>query len=156
MARSIHNHKIKIQDSQLVSFGRITPGMIITFDYQGLKISDKQPLVFYLYYNRDYGLLEGLNLNYLNNYRFKNLFEGLKTRTSVSDIPDESNNLLSEDYTYIAIPPTTRMQTKSVSEAKKETQRMYKKFVGPKFGDIYRSYYPANMKSIKIVNLRDY
>ena len=150
-----HNHKSKIQDSQLVTLKYISPGMIISFNYDGIKITDKKPLLLYLHLDNN-GLIEGLNLNYLNNFRFKNLFEGFKERTSVSDVPEETTNLLSEDYTYIAIPPLKRMQTQSKSEAKKETQRMYKKFVGPKFGDIYRSYHPNNIKSIKIVNLKDY
>ena len=41
-------------------------------------------------------------------------------------------DLLGDDYTYVAIPPLARMQTNSRSESKVETQRMYKKFVGPK------------------------
>ena len=153
---TIYNHKSKIQDSQLVTLGRVSPGMIISFNYRGQKISDKKPLLFFLYVDKQHGLIEGLNLNYLSNFRFKNLFEGLKERTTVSDIPNEATNLLSEDYTYIAIPPLKRMQTKSKSEAKIETQRMYKKFVSPKFSDTYRSYHSNKMKSIKIVNLKDY
>ena len=151
-----HNHKSKIQDSQLVTLARVSPGMIISFNYQGVKVSDKKPLILYLHFDSKYGLVEGLNLNYLNNSRFKKLFEGFKERTSVADVPEEASNLLGEDYTYVAIPPLARMQTNSRSESKVETQRMYKKFVGPKFGDVYRSYSPAKMKSINIVNLNDY
>ena len=151
-----HNHKSKIKDSQLVSLKAVIPGMIVSFNYEGKKVSDKKPLIFFLHFDRKYGLIEGLNLNYLNNFSFKQLFDGLKVRTRVSTPSSDTSNLLSEDYTYIAIPPMSRMQTKSKSESKVEKQRMYEKFIGPKFGDFYRSYQPRQMRNIKIVNLKDY
>ena len=45
-----HNHKSKIQDSQLVTLARVSPGMIISFNYQGVKVSDKKPLILYLHF----------------------------------------------------------------------------------------------------------
>ena len=48
------------------------------------------------------------------------------------------------------------MMTGTTSEAKLEMKRMYKKFIGPKFSHIYRSYTPTNIRTLKIVNLKDY
>ena len=155
--KTIHNHKSKISDYQSASFRSIVPGMVITFNYLGLKISDKNPLILFMHFDRKNGLIEGLNLNYLSNYRFKKLFEGFAQRTSVGDVPKESSNLITEDYTFITLPPISKMsRLNSRSEAQVEMKRLYKNYVGPKFNEIYRSYTPMNMKTIKIVNLKDY
>ena len=155
--KTIHNHKSKIDDLQPATLKSVMPGMILTFKYNGAKVSDKNPMILFLHYDSEYGLIEGLNLNYLSSYKLKSLFEGFKDRTSVQDMPEETSGLISEDFTFITVPPTTKMsRPASRSEAKVEMKRMYKKFVGPKFSCIYRSYSPSNIKTLKIVNLKDY
>ena len=155
--KTTHNHKSKIDGLQPATLKSIIPGMIITFKYNGIKVSDKNPIILFLYYDVQHGLIDGINLNYLNSYQLKKLFEGFKDRTEVSDRPEEDSGLISEDYTFISIPPTSKLgRPRSRSEAKVEMKRMYKKFIEPRFSDIYRSYIPSNIKTLKIVNLKDY
>ena len=56
------------------------------------------------------------------------------------------------------MPPLGKLQTKSRAEASVEMKRLYKQFINrtPGFTDIYRSYKPSNLNSLKIVNLKDY
>jgi len=98
--------------------------------------------------------MDGLNLNYLSNHRLKILFDGFETRTSVSVQGEEESNLLNEDYTFIEIPSPKKLQTKSKSEFVVEMSRMYKKFLKPKYSDIYRSYKFDKIQSLKVVNIR--
>ena len=155
------NHKKDIKNTQPVKIQAISPGMIITFKYNsihyGNKITDKNPLVLFLYFDSQNGLLDGLNLNYLSDYKFKKLFEGFKSRTRVTTRDEKSSNLLSEDFTFISIPPINKLQRpNSSSEIKKEMKMMYNKFVGPKFSNIYRSYSLSTVKTLTAVNLKDY
>jgi hypothetical protein len=155
--RTIHNHKSKIDDFQQVGLKSLTPGMIIQFKYSGKNVSDKNPMILFLNYNTKYGSLDGLNLNYLSNYRFKKLFEGFSARTTVGDASEKTSGLIYEDYTLVQIPPITKLgRPNSRSEYKVEMKRMYKNFVGKRFSDIYRSYTPNNIKNLRIINLKDY
>ena len=100
MANTVYNQKSKIDDSQAATLKSIVPGMILTFKYNGAKVSDKNPMILFLHYDSEYGLIEGLNLNYLSSYKLKSLFEGFKNRTTVQDVPEETSNLISEDIIF--------------------------------------------------------
>jgi hypothetical protein len=143
------------------------PGMIVWFNYQGEKVFDKNPMILFLSFDFNKGLIDGLNLNYLSHYRFKKLFEGFKNPkrygyhpsigTNISTVPPAVSNLISEDYTFINLPPVSQLdRALSRSEMRVEMKRMYERFIGPNFNDAYRSYTPSAMKSKKIVNLKDY
>ena len=58
------NHNKDIKNTQPAKLKAISPGMIITFRYVGENISDKNPLVLFLYRDGKYNLIDGLNLNY--------------------------------------------------------------------------------------------
>ena len=153
----LHNHKFKIKDRQPGTLKSIFPGMVVTFNYSGENITDKYPMILFLYYDVQHGLVEGLNLNYLSNYKFKMLFEGLKKRTLVMDQPKETSGLISEDYTFINLPPIAKLsRPKSRSESRVEMKRIYEKFMGEYFSESYRSYIPKKIKTLKIINLKDY
>ena len=158
MAQSKFNHAEKIKDLHSGKLSSIIPGMIVTFRYAADNVTDRQPLILFLHYDRVNGVLDGLNLNYLNNFRFKRLFEGFQNITQVTTRDESTSNLISEDYTLISVPPLGKLQTKSRAEASVEMKRLYKQFINraPGFTDIYRSYKPSNLSSLKIVNLKDY
>ena len=158
MAKNKFNHTEKIKNLHPGKLLSIIPGMIITFRYLGPQITDKQPLILYLHYDSVNGLVDGLNLNYLDNFRFKKLFEGFQNITQVTTQNKSTSNLISENYTLISIPPLGKLQTKSRAETIVEMRRLYKQFINktPGFTDIYRSYKPSNLSSLKIVNLKDY
>jgi hypothetical protein len=159
------NHLKDIKNTQPANFKSIFPGMIITFTYHGKKILDKNPLILFLYYDPKNKLVDGLNLNYLSDYRFKGLFEKFKNTTKVVTRDEKTSKLLGEDFTFISIPPTSKLsRIKSRSERRVEMQRMYQKLIsyssghGGSYGykDIYRSYSVKNIKSLKAVNLKNY
>ena len=154
------NHLSKIKETQPGKLLSIIPGMVITFRYTAPNITDRNPILVFFYYDRINGLLEGLNLNYLDNMRFGNFFEGIARRTSVYTADEDTSNLLSEDYTFISIPPIAKLQTRSRAESIVEMRRLYKRFVSPAgqkgFADVYRSYKPQHVDTLKIVNLKDY
>ena len=98
--------------------------------------------------------MDGLNLNYLNNYRLKNLFDGFRDRTIVTKMDEEESNLLAEDFTQVVIPSPLKLQTGSPSELRVEMGRMYKKFLKEPYSDVYRSYKPDRMRSLKVVEIK--
>ena len=131
--------------------------MVLTFKYVAENISDKSPLILFLYYDIENGLIEGLNLNYISKYKLKMLFEQFKQTTKVGERPKEVSNLISEDYTYVSLPPLKKVTNpESKSERRVDMQRMYKKMIQPKFKKIYRSYSPNFIRTLKIVNLKGY
>ena len=97
MAQSKFNHAEKIKDLHSGKLSSIIPGMIVTFRYAADNVTDRQPLILFLYYDRISGVLDGLNLNYLNNFRFKRLFEGFQNITKVATRDESTSNLISED-----------------------------------------------------------
>jgi hypothetical protein len=155
------HHTKDIKETQSATIKSIIPGMILTFRYEGKNVFDKYPLILFLYRDPKKNLIDGLNLNYLSDYRFKQFFEDFKDRTKVSTRDEETSNLLGEDYTFISIPPIPQVsRTASRSERKVEMKRMYDKFIAKRgkanLNKIYRSYSVKNIKSLKVVNLEDY
>ena len=150
------NHARKINKIQPAKFTAISPGMIITFNYgSGVKnINDKNPLILFLHFDSKTGVVDGLNLNYLSNYRLKNLFDGFRDRTIVTKMDEEDSNLLAEDFTQVVIPSPLKLQTGSPSEVRIEMGRMYKKFLKKPYSDVYRSYKPNRMRSLKVVEIK--
>ena len=59
------NHYRRIIDRKLVSFRIVRPGDFIEFGYKSENNFDKKPLVFVLDIFSQKNLLNGLNLNYL-------------------------------------------------------------------------------------------
>jgi hypothetical protein len=156
------NHYNLIEDTQPATVKSIIPGMILTFRYEKPKTQDKNPLILFLWYDSKNKVIDGLNLNYLSLYRFHELFENFKSKTKVGTKDEDTSKLLSEDYTLISIPPTTKVsRPKSRSEKKVEMKRMYDKFIAPGgkehgYKGVYRSYKVTNIRTLKAVDLKDY
>ncbi len=153
------NHSEKIKSTQPLKLSEIQPGMILNFSYKSKnKITDEKPLILILYSNPKTGSLEGLNLNYLNNYQFNKLFFDFKSRNDVTNVfPDpikKSINKLDEGFTLVTLLNPKKMQSKSVSEQAVEMKRMFDKHIKKSYSKFYRSYKPTGMKSIKSVLLR--
>ena len=156
-----YQHINEIKNTQPAKINSILPGMILKFKYKSLnptkQITDENPLILFLYFNSEYGLLEGLNLNYVNKFKFKNLFKTFSKTTFVSTQEEEVSPYLVENFTLVSLPPVSQVQRpKSRSEAKKEMKMVYGKIIGPKFSNIYRSYSLSGIKTLKAVNLKDY
>ena len=72
MANRLYNHKAKIKGIQPLKLKVAEPGMLITFKYSGKDILDKNPLIVLL--SQEKNLVEGLNINYLSDFKVSNLF----------------------------------------------------------------------------------
>ena len=86
------NHQKRIISKKLINIRQVWPGDIIEFRYVG-DIFDKRPLVFVI--KKKGKLIQGLNLNYLREFRVQKLFdepdwkkiqEGRVTRTMRSNL----------------------------------------------------------------------
>ena len=73
MARSLHNHERKIESRQVGNLKSLQKGMIIDFNYKSPNAFNKKPLILFIW--RDKNVIHGLNLNYLDTYKFKRLFK---------------------------------------------------------------------------------
>tara|TARA_Y100000034_G_C6768637_1_gene342787 strand:- start:99 stop:566 length:468 start_codon:yes stop_codon:yes gene_type:complete len=151
-----HNHVNRIIGVQPARIQSLESGMIIRFKYPSK--SDSTPLVLFIWNDSEYKNVHGLNLNYLNNYKIKKMFESFGEVTTIKQIDkdEDETTLLSEDYTQLDLPPLTKTQTGSVSEAKLEMKRMYKNRVKPilKTDNIYRTYKIDRMSSIKVIKYK--
>ena len=74
MSTRYNNRKI-ILSEQTLPIGKLLPGMIMTFNYSESGVTDPRPLLLFLHRNIETKLIEGLNLNYLNPSKLKNLFQ---------------------------------------------------------------------------------
>jgi len=67
------NHQKRIISKKLINIRQVWPGDIIEFRYVGTDILDKLPLVFVI--KKKGKLIQGLNLNYLREFRVQKLFD---------------------------------------------------------------------------------
>ena len=157
MARSLHNHERKIESRQVGNLKLLQKGMIIDFNYKSPNAFNKKPLILFIW--RDKNVIHGLNLNYLDTYKFKRLFKILGMETPVEEKSAKSSRKLNEEYTRVNLPAFKRERDGdklSKSEAKVEMINIYKKIIKPKLlgDDIYRTYSVKNISSIKVINLK--
>ena len=136
MSTRYNNRKI-IKLGQKVSTGKLLPGMILTFNYSEQGVKDPRPILLFLH--NDKGLLEGLNINYLNPTKLKKLFSVIEFKKG--KLEEEENLIfLKEDYFRIQI-----------SNPKKRSAMSTKRF----YGDVISSdkYFKLSYRSYKISKL---
>jgi hypothetical protein len=166
MAHQKYNHSRRIQDLQPAKIKAIRPGTIVEFTYSGENIFDKKPMVLVLWNGYQDYKIHGVNLNYLTEFKIKNLFrEIMEIKGNILTEEDQSEdyddnlpyrNLVKDPYTRVKLPTYKEERggnPLSKSEAIKQMGRLYdkklKKIV--KKNDIYRSYIQNKMSSIKVV-----
>ena len=101
MARRYNNRRI-VKSIQTIPFGRLLPGMIVTFNYSETGVTDPRPILLFLHRNSISNNLEGLNLNYLNPTKLKKLFQVMDFKKTKLDEVENLINL-TEDYFRIQI-----------------------------------------------------
>ena len=141
MSTRYNNRKI-IKLGQKVSTGKLLPGMILTFNYSEQGVKDPRPILLFLH--NDKGLLEGLNINYLNPTKLKKLFSVIEFKKG--KLEEEENLIfLKEDYFRIQI-----------SNPKKRSAMSTKRFYGDVisadkyFKQAYRSYKIKSLTSLQV------
>ena len=179
MAKQIFNHKQNYEGIQPAILKALYPGMICQFKYSGKDIFDKNPLILLLHREvTDSKLIHGLNLNYLPETLVQKLFctcellfkgagvyskepIGRQIQSGMSDYDDTlpNRNLLKENFTRIMLPTYKENRggnPLSKSEAQKQMKMLYNKVVKKVISkyQIYRTYTPEKMKTIKVVHYR--
>ena len=141
MSTRYNNRKV-IKSGQKVAPGKLLPGMILTFKYSEKGVKDPRPILLFLH-NND-GILEGININYLNPTKLKKLFSVIEFKKG--KLEEEENLIfLKEDYFRIQI-----------SNPKKRSAMSTKRFYGDVilsdkyFKQAYRSYKTTSLTSLQV------
>ena len=137
-----YNNRRIIKGGQKVAPGKLLPGMILTFNYSEKGVKDPRPILLFLHDNN--GILEGININYLNPTKLKKLFSVIEFKKG--KLEEEENLIfLKEDYFRIQI-----------SNPKKRSAMSTKRFYGDVilsdkyFKQAYRSYKTTSLTSLQV------
>ncbi len=141
MANRYNNRRI-IRGGQKIAPGKLLPGMILTFNYSEKNVKDPRPILLFL--RNDKGLIEGVNINYLNPTKLKKLFSVIEFKKGKLD-EEENLVFLKEDYFRIQI-----------SNPKKRSAMSPKRFYSDVilsdkyFKQAYRSYKIGSLTSLQV------
>ena len=146
MARRYNNRRI-VKAIQTIPFGRLLPGMIVTFNYSETGVTDPRPILLFLHRNSISNNLEGLNLNYLNPTKLKKLFQVMDFKKTKLDEVENLINL-TEDYFRIQISNPKKRSAMS-------TKRFYADVVSSDkyFKEAYRAYKLGKLTSLKVTQI---
>ena len=146
MARRYNNRRI-VKSIQTIPFGRLLPGMIVTFNYSETGVTDPRPILLFLHRNSISNNLEGLNLNYLNPTKLKKLFQVMDFKKTKLDEVENLINL-TEDYFRIQISNPKKRSAMS-------TKRFYSDVVSSDkyFKEAYRAYKLGKLTSLKVTQI---
>ena len=146
MARRYNNRRI-VKSIQTIPFGRLLPGMIVTFNYSETGVTDPRPILLFLHRNSISNNLEGLNLNYLNPTKLKKLFQVMDFKKTKLDEVENLINL-TEDYFRIQISNPKKRSAMS-------TKRFYSDVVSSDkyFKEAYRAYKLSKLTSLKVTQI---
>ena len=146
MARRYNNRRI-VKSIQTIPFGRLLPGMIVTFNYSESGVTDPRPILLFLHRNSISNNLEGLNLNYLNPTKLKKLFQVMDFKKTKLDEVENLINL-TEDYFRIQISNPKKRSAMS-------TKRFYSDVVSSDkyFKEAYRAYKLGKLTSLKVAQI---
>ena len=162
-----YNHSRRIKDLQPAKIKSLYPGTIVQFKYSGDKIFDKKPMVLVLWNDYSDYKIHGINLNYLTEFKIKNLFNEIMERGNVLTEQDQVStddyddnlpyrNLLKDPYTRLQLPTYKENRggnPLSKSEAIKQMDMLHEKKLKKivKKHDIYRSYFQNKISNIRVV-----
>ena len=141
MANRYNNRRI-IKSGQKVAVGKLLPGMILTFNYSEKGVKDPRPILLFLHNEK--GLIEGININYLNPTKLKKLFSVIEFKKGKLD-EEENLVFLKEDYFRIQISNPKRRSAMT-------PKRFYSDVVlsDKYFKQAYRSYKTKSLTSLQV------
>ena len=141
MARREYNHLRRVINEIKIPEKSILPGMIIRFEYTKKGVFDVRPIILVLDVKSD--KVDGINLNYLNEYQVQRMFTVAQSLTPVLE-----ENLLHLPVPYIRLQISTRMRASSVSG-----KLIYDRLKSNReWTDAFRTYKFKVMTSPKVVN----
>ena len=146
MARRYNNRRI-VKSIQTIPFGRLLPGMIVTFNYSESGVMDPRPILLFLHQDNKTKNIEGLNLNYLNPTKLKKLFQVMDFKKTKLDEVENLVNL-TEDYFRIQISNPKKRSAMS-------TKRFYSDVISSDkfFKEAYRAYKIGKLTSLKVTQI---
>ena len=141
MANRYNNRRI-IKSGQKVAVGKLLPGMILTFNYSEKGVKDPRPILLFLHNEK--GLIEGININYLNPTKLKKLFSVIEFKKGKLE-EEENLVFLKEDYFRIQISNPKRRSAMT-------PKRFYSDVVlsDKYFKQAYRSYKTKSLTSLQV------
>ena len=143
MARRRYNHLRRILNEIKIPEKSILPGMIIRFEYTKKGVFDVRPVILVLYIKGD--KVDGINLNYLNEYQVQRMFSIAQSLTPVLE-----ENLLKLPVPYIRLQLSTSRRASSISG--KNIYDIIKS--GKEWIYAFRTYSFKVMTSPKVVNYK--
>jgi hypothetical protein len=149
MAKLLNHHR-RILSKNIISKSELKPGMIVLFKYSGKKISDKSPLILFLYDDVSNKLIHGLNLNYLYEHDIQKIFKAISKKVDISISYTDNPN----GYPYI------QLNKNSKSTIGFGAKQLYEDVIKPEIfsiqrtKDCYRTYNVKNISSLKLVNYK--
>jgi len=143
MARRRYNHIRRILKEIKIPKKSMLPGMIIRFEYTKKGIFDVRPVILIIDVKGDN--IDGINLNYLNEYQVQRMFS-----VAQSLIPVIEENLLKLPVPYIRLQLSTSRRATAVSG-----KLIYDRFKSNReWINAFRTYKLASMTSPKVVNYK--
>ena len=138
-----HNHVNKILKEIKIPEGNILPGMIIRFEYTKKGVFDVRPIILVLDIKSD--KVDGINLNYLNEYQVQRMFTIAQSLTHVLE-----ENLLQLPIPYFRLQLSTSRRASSISG-----KLIYDRFKSNReWLAAFRTYSMKVMASPKVINYK--
>ena len=153
MAKYKHHGRL-IKSTKVIANKAIIEGMIVSFSYTSTRAkavtNDYTPLVLVLYRNRQKGLIEGVNLNYMPIAKVKKLFKLVGSRLRSEILTDEKIPGISTDFTRVQISSQRRRSNIT-------PERFYEKVIteDPIFKSAYRTYKYEALKNVALVDVKE-
>ena len=140
-AKRKHNHRNKIRKEIKIPEGKILPGMILWFEYTKENVFDVKPLVLVL--SIESGKIDGINLNYMNEYDLQRMFSVMQSLTPVI-----KENILKLPNPYPRLQLSNRLRPSSISG-----KNIYDRIkVKNTWKNAFRTYDLKVATSVKLIN----
>ena len=136
-----HNHRNKILKEIKIPEGKVLPGMILWFEYTKKNVFDVKPLVLVL--SIESGKIDGINLNYMNEYDLQRMFSVMQSLTPVI-----KENILKLPNPYMRLQLSNRLRPTSIS-GKNIYDRIKAKNA---WKNAFRTYNLKVATSVKLIN----
>jgi hypothetical protein len=145
------NHYRRILGQTNINKEALVPGQIVSFNYMGKNIWDRNPLIIFLFRDRDKNdLVHGININYLYENDVQSVFRMMTKRVNAKIAYEKS----SEGYAYLQLEENKNIRTGVHAQDLYEEVIKPIMFKSPRTKDCYRTYAYTKMTSIKLVNYK--
>ena len=147
-----YNHSSRILNYSPLHVSKLSPGMMVSFNYNSKKTKDKIPLVLPLFIDKSgkNNLLHCINLNYLPESEVQKLYKQITKITPVS-FGDEED--LGEAHAKVDLGDPTK-KSGHISQKVYESVIKPKLLTRPGTSNCYRTYNMSSISNFRLVNYR--